>query len=193
MMVAKSNTHGRSLDRRRVFRQVSVRVHRRVEPQRSEGREGIASIAIQCRDAEPRPSGPPSATQRRASSVVIGGGREVCDHAARAPATSFRAGRDVLDRASRGSPVSQCVGSAALPGDRCCNLADPAPRATSFLRGLEGVRLRGYALTAGRRLKGRQDACPTIFPMRCCGAGFQPAHGTMSCIGRGAICCIVRP
>ena len=52
------------------------------------------------------------------------------------------------------------------------------------MRSLEGVRLRGDALSAGRGLKGRQDACPTKYPVRCCGAGFQPAHGTMTCVRR---------
>ena len=59
----------------------------------------------------PRPSGPPSAPQRRPSSVVIRGGWKVRDHAARTPAASFRAGRAVPECASRGSQVRHCVES----------------------------------------------------------------------------------
>ena len=69
------------------------------------------------------------ASQRRTSSVVIRGGRKVCDHAARAPAASIRAGAADPERASRGVPGSVIVRSAP-----CCRSAAPAQLRTRHSR-----------------------------------------------------------
>jgi len=79
------------------------------------------------RISHPRPSGPPLAAQRRLSSAVIRGGRKVCDHAARAPAASYRAGTDAPDRpAARVARQRHCVDHAAWPEGRSGTMACPA-------------------------------------------------------------------
>jgi len=88
-----------------------------------------------CRCSQPRPSGPPPAAQRRTSSVVIRGGREVCDHAARTPAASWRAGRDAPGRCRRGLPGSQLCGARHLTGGSFLHNSEPGtPRWALVLR-----------------------------------------------------------
>ena len=93
---------------------------------------------------EHRPSGPPPASQRRPSSVVIRGGRMVCDHAARTPAASFVAGRDVPGRSA--ARVARFAVVRSVPGNRrvgSCTTANPArPGGRWSLDSVDGTRNR---------------------------------------------------